>query len=135
MVDHLDIAASLLELIQAATDAPHLEIPTQKIWDDLDAVHHHRWLSESTQHADDNRQLVGVRIQSLAASHRARAALLKEQLRKASNEKIQIMKQAELERAQVDFDVRVATLQRAADSGDIRATPAVFGVIEIRRLA
>jgi hypothetical protein len=78
---------------------------------------------------------VGIRIQSLTASHRARKALLAEQLRKATNEKIQIMKQAELERAQVDFDVRVAALQRAADSGDIRATPAVFGVIEVKKSA
>ena len=94
-----------------------------------------RWLTQSTQHADDNRQLVGIRIQSLTASHRARTALLKEQLTMATNEKIQIMKQAELERARVDFDIRVTALQRAADSGDIRATPAVFGVIEIRRPA
>ena len=78
---------------------------------------------------------MGVRIQSLTASHRARKALLEEQLTKATNEKIRVMKQAELERAQVDFDVRVAALQRAADSGDIRATPAVFGVIEVRRFA
>ena len=49
------------------------------------------------------------------------------------NDKIRVMKQAELERAQVDFDVRVAALRRAAESGDIKATPAVFGVIEVRR--
>lgn len=135
VVGQSDVAANLLDLIQTSTDALHLEMPAQQIWDDLDAVHHHRWLTESTQHADDNRQLVGIRIQSLTASHRARRALLEEQLRKATNEKIQIMKQAELERAQVDFNVRVAALQRAADSGDIRATPAVFGVIEVKKSA
>lgn len=133
VVDHAEVAASLLELLQASSDATHLELPAQGVWDDLDTVHHQRWLSESTQHADDNRQLVGVRIQSLTASHRARKALLEEQLTKSTNEKIRVMKQAELERAQVDFDVRVVALQRAADSGDIRATPAVFGVIEVRR--
>lgn len=133
VVEHPEVAASLLELLQASSNAPHLELPAQSVWDDLDTVHHQRWLSESTQHADDNRQLVGVRIQSLTASHRARKVLLEEQLTKATNEKIRVMKQAELERAQVDFDVRVVALQRAADSGDIRATPAVFGVIEVRR--
>ena len=133
VVDQPDVATNLLDLIQVSTDAPHLEIPAQQVWDDLDSVHHHRWLAESTQHADDNRQLVGIRIQSLTASHRARKSVLEEQLRKATNEKIQIMKQAELERAQVDFDVRVAALQRTADSGDIRAKTTIFGVIEIRR--
>jgi hypothetical protein len=45
------------------------------------------------------------------------------------------MKAAELERAMVDFNVRVAALKRAAESGDIKASPAVFGVLEIRRKA
>jgi ATP-dependent helicase HepA len=96
-------------------------------------VHHQLWLRESTQHAEDNRQLVGVRIQSLTASFTARRALLEEQVGRATNDKIRVMKQAELERAQVDFDVRVAALRKAAESGDIKATPAVFGVIEVRR--
>jgi hypothetical protein len=135
VVEQPDIAANLLDLLQTSTDASHLEMPAQQVWDDLDSVHHHRWLTQSTQHAEDNQQLVGIRIQSLTASHRARKALLAEQLIKATNEKIQIMKQAELERALVDFDVRLAALKRAADSGDIRATPTIFGVIEIRRPA
>lgn len=135
VVEQSEIAANLLDLIQTSTDAPNLEMPAQQVWDDLDSVHHHRWLTQSTQHAEDNRQLVGIRIQSLTASHRARKALLAEQLIKATNEKIQIMKQAELERAQVDFDVRLTALKRAADSGDIRATPTIFGAIEIRRPA
>jgi hypothetical protein len=97
-------------------------------------VHHQRWLTESTQHAEENRQLLGIRTQSLTASHRARIALLEEQLRNATNEKIQKMRQAELDRAQVDFHVRVTALQKAADSGDIRANAAVLGVIEIKRL-
>ena len=128
-----DIASNLLELLQTALDAPELELPSQQVCDDLDAVHHQRWLSASTEHAEDNRQLVGVRIQSLTASHRARGVLLEDQIARATNEKIRLMKQSELGRAQVDFDSRIAQLSRAADSGDIRATPAVFGVVEVRR--
>ena len=127
------IAEALLDVLATATDAPELEIPAQHVWDELDAEHHQRWLSESTQHAEDNRQLVGVRIQSLTASFSARRALLADQVSKATNDKIRLMKQAESERAQVDFDVRIAALRKAAESGDIRATPAVFGVLEVRR--
>jgi ATP-dependent helicase HepA len=75
----------------------------QQVWDDLDAVHHQQWLGESDEHAEDNRQLVGVRIQSLTSSHRARSTLLEEQIGRATNDKIRVMKQAELGRAQVDF--------------------------------
>lgn len=133
VVTNPDIASNLLTLLQISLDAPELELPSQQVWDDLDAVHHQRWLSASTEHAEDNRQLVGVRIQSLTASHRARRSLLEDQIARANNDKIQLMKQSELGRAQVDFDSRIAQLSRAADSGDIRATPAVFGVLEIRK--
>lgn len=127
------LAEALLEVLPSAVDAPELEVPAQQVWDDLDAVHHQLWLSESTQHAENNRQLVGVRIQSLTASFTARRALLEEQISRATNDKIRVMKEAELERAQVDFDIRTADLREAAESGDIRATPTVFGVVDVRR--
>lgn len=127
------LADALLDLLPSAVDAPGLALPAQQVWDDLDKVHHQLWLREATQHAEDNRQLVGVRIQSLSASFTARRALLNEQISRATNEKIRLMKQAELERAQVDYDVRVGALKMAAESGDIKATPAVFGILEVRR--
>jgi ATP-dependent helicase HepA len=123
----------LLEILPLAIDAPELEPPEKQVWDDLDSVHHQVWLAESTQHSEDNRQLVGMQIQSLTASFTARRALLAGQISSTANDKIRIMKNAELDRAQVDFDVRIASLRKAAESGDIRATPAVFGLIEVRR--
>ncbi|NMF98956.1 SNF2-related protein [Aromatoleum toluolicum] len=135
VTDDVAVADSLLELLQAATDAPLLELPSQQVWDQLDAIHHRRWRAESTQHAEDNRQLVGVRMQSLTASFAARRALVESQIGRATNDKIRVMKQAELERAKVDFDARMAALRRSAESGDIRAAPAVFGILEVRRPA
>lgn len=127
------VAAVLLDLLPVASDAPDLATPTQQVLDELDAVHHPRWLAQATQHSEDNRQLVGVRIQSLSASFKARKALLDDQLRRATNDKIRLMKGAELERATVDFNSRVAELRQAAESGDIKASLAVFGVLEVRR--
>ncbi|MGQ3053669.1 MAG: helicase-related protein [Roseateles sp.] len=127
------VASELLELLPLSADASDLELPSQRILDELDAVHHQHWLAESTQHSEDNRQLVGVRIQSLTASFGARRSMLEDQIQRATNDKIRVMKAAELERATVDFDVRVAELRRAAESGDIRAALSVFGVLQVRR--
>lgn len=129
------VAEALLELLKGAADEPDVEVPSQQVWDELDSVHHQLWLAKSTQHSEDNRQLVGVRIQSLTASFTARKALLEEQIGRATNDKIRVMKQAELERGQVNFDMHIAALRQAAESGDIRATPAVFGILEVRRPA
>lgn len=129
------ITNALLELLPAAIDASELKVPSQRVLDELDVIHHQLWMTRSTQHAEDNRQLVGVRIQSLTASFNARRATLEEKILYATNDKIRVMRNAELERARIDFDVRIESLHRAAESGDIRATPAIFGVIDIRRQA
>ena len=135
VVENSSVAARLLDLLQTAVDAPELDLPNPKVWDDLDAVHHQLWLKEATQHSADNRQLAHIRIQSLSASHKARRALLEDQIAKATNQKIQLMKESELARAQADYDRRITDLNRAADSGDIRAIPTVFGVIEVTTAA
>jgi superfamily II DNA or RNA helicase len=135
VADDPKVASVLLQLLPAAIDAPELEPPTQQTCDGLDNVHHQQWLAEATQHAEDNRQLVGVRIQSMSASFSARRALLEDQIRNATNDKIRLMKQAELDRARSDFNLRLEALRKAANSGDIKATPAVFGILEIRRSA
>ena len=133
VVANEQVASVLLELLQQCSDAVDLEAPPQQVLDELDLVHHQHWLTQSTQHAEDNRQLVGVRIQSLTASFVARKAVLEEQAQRVTNDKIRVMKTAELERATVDFDVRIAALHRAAESGDIKASAAVFGILEVRR--
>ena len=124
------LGSQLLEYLRDVEPAEDAELPEQGIFDALDAAHHRRWLSATTEHAEDNRQLVGVRIQSLTASQQARRALLDGQLAKATNDKIRTMKRAELERANADFDHRVRQLRQAAESGDIKATPIVFGVLQ-----
>lgn len=129
------VSTSLLELLPTAQTAPNLSLPDQEVLDSLDSIHHRLWLAAATGHAEDNRHLIGIRIQSLNASHRARRALLERQIAQATNDKIRIMKQAELERAESDFKCRVAALKIAETSGDIRATPIVFGIIEIGRKA
>ncbi|OPF63097.1 DEAD/DEAH box helicase [Hydrogenophaga sp. H7] len=133
VVSDVQVASALLELLPFSSDAQDLEGPAQHVLDELDAVHHQQWLTQSTQHSEDNRQLVGVRIQSLTASFGARRTLLEDQIRRATNDKIRVMRTAELERATVDYGVRVADLRLAAESGDIKAAPAVFGVLEVKR--
>jgi hypothetical protein len=130
-----ELSDGLLALLPFGVDAPTLELPCQADFDELDAVHHRRWLSATTVHAQDNRQFVGVQVQSLTASHRARQAQAEEQVARATNDKIRVMKQSVLDRLQPDFERRIKTLELAAQSGDIHASPVLFGAIEIRRPA
>jgi hypothetical protein len=122
---------ALLALIHTATEAQSVSLPPQTEFDALDAQHHAKWTAAQANHIAANRQMVEHRVQSLTVSHQARCKAIEDQIVRASNEKIQLMKQSELARANADFNQRMAELQQTANSGDIRATTVVFGTIAV----
>lgn len=91
--------------------------------------------AEQADHIAANQQLADHRIQSLSVSHRARVKTLEDQLAKATNEKIRVMKQGEMARANADFERRLAELKQAGSTGDVRAAPVMFGTIRVREVA
>jgi ATP-dependent helicase HepA len=68
------------------------------------------------------------RIHSLTVSHTARRAVIADQLARATNDKIRVMKQSELARAEADFVRRREELEKAAGAGDIQATRWCLGL-------
>lgn len=101
--------------------------------DALDLRHYAKWAEAQALHIADNQQLVELRAQSLNVSHRARCKAIEDQLAHATNDKIRLMKESELARAQVDFERRMEELSRAAATGDIRVAPVAFGSIVIAK--
>lgn len=124
---------AMMTLLSKATDAPEGAASDMTQFDALDARHHGKWSAAQANHIAGNRELVEHRIQSLIVSHSARCTLLEDQLAVATNDKIRLMRQGELTRAKADFERRLAELQRAAESGDIHATPVVMGVLTVRK--
>ena len=122
---------ALHTLLQSAAETEHSKLPPQAEFDALDAQHHSKWTAAQANHIADNRQQVAHRIQSLTVSHRARCKAIEDQVARATNDKIRLMRQSELNRANVDFNRRMEELQRAAGSGDIHATAVLFGTITV----
>ena len=127
------LESSLLTLLQSAAETEHNKLPPQAEFDALDAQHHSKWTAAQANHIADNRQQVEHRIQSLTVSHRARCKAIEDQVARATNDKIRLMRQSELARANADFNRRMEELQRAAGSGDILATAVLFGTIGVKR--
>jgi ATP-dependent helicase HepA len=124
---------ALLTCLQAATDAEETTLPSEGSIGRLDAQHHAKWIAAQANHIAENRQQVEHRIQSLRVSHRARCNAIEAQITRASNDKIRLMKQSELGRAEADFKQHMEELQQAASSGDIHATAILFGTISVRK--
>ena len=121
---------TLLLLLQSALEIAG-DIPSPADFDALDAQHHLKWTAAQANHIAENRQLVEHRIQNLTVSHRSRCKVIEDQIARATNDKIVLMKQSELSRANADFNRRMGELQSAASSGDIHATEVLFGIITI----
>ena len=126
------VEVRLLALLQSATEAECATHLPQADFDTLDAQHHTKWTGAQANHIAENRQQVEHRIQSLTVSHLARCKAIEDQIACATNDKIQLMKQSELSRANADFSRRMEELRRAASSGDIHATAVLFGTITAR---
>lgn len=127
----LAVEEKLFSLLQIATTRDG-ELLDNREFDRLDEQHHSKWVAAQANHIAENRQQVEYRIQSLTVSHKARCKALENVIDRATNDKIRLMKQSELGRANADFNRRMQELEQAAQSGDIYAMPVVFGTIKVR---
>jgi hypothetical protein len=123
----------LLSILQRAASHPGGALLSSDERQALDQRHHVKWATAQAAHIADNEQFVEHRIQSLTVSHRARCKAVEDQLARATNERIRVMREGELARAQADFDRRMEELTRAAATGDIRVAPVVFGSIVVTK--
>ncbi len=128
-----ELAEELMSLMPGAEEARPAVSKGDVAMDDLDAIHYRKWTKARVDHIAANREIVEHRIQSLTASHAARCKQLEDRIAEATNEGIRRMKQSELDRANVDFKLRLRELGEAAESGDIDATPVVFGTLGVMR--
>jgi len=126
-----EIEAKLFSLLHDALPVEESALPAQAVFDPLESRHHQRWRDTLANHKEANQQLVDYRLNSLTASTKARLRQVKDQLGKATDEKIRIMKQAELDRIKADYSRRKEKLEAAKETADIRAEAVAFGVVEV----
>ena len=133
VADDAEIEQRLFSLLQSAKTHPNGPLTSPAEFDPLDAQHHAKWSAARANHEAENRQLVEYRTHSLTVSHQARCKAIEDQLNRATNDKIRLMKQSELDRANADFTRRIELLNQAASSGDIHASPVLFGQLVVKR--
>ena len=112
----------------SSSDLEDIDLPA---WDELDAQHYRLWVNARAKHRQRTQELAEYRRESLSTSHRARIVLLEEQFRQATNEKIQKMRQAQIDTAEADFARRIQDLSISMERADIIASPVAYGLIDI----
>ncbi len=108
-----------------------IDVADLAIWDDLDDQHHTLWFEARTNHQRRTEELTEYRRESLATSHRARIALLEEQLTQTTNEKIQKMRESQIAAADTDYARHIQELDIAVERAEVTAGPIAYGVIQV----
>lgn len=98
----------------------------------LEQYHYRLWLDKRAEHIEQVRQQVTSKMNSLHTTHNARIAILRDQLAANNDEKIQRMKQSQIETANRDYHQHIEQLELAAEKADILAEAVAFGILEIR---
>lgn len=129
---NLDLSAKFLEYLERGEAIETGPSPIeQSDIDALDVQHHALWTTARLEHISQNLELVRFRRESLKTSHAARIAVLNEQISKATNDKIRLMRKSQLESAENDFARRMAELEQAENQAEITAHPVAFGLMVV----
>ena len=128
-----ELTPHLSHLLEKAADAPPDEPGKNStpVWDELDAQHHALWSEARANQQQQTQELAAYREESLSTSHQARLALLQEQLEQTSEEKLQRMRQAQIDAAEADYERRIQDLDNAVERADIIAEPVAHGVLTV----
>lgn len=127
------LTSQLAQMLERSVDGPAVS-PSQQntnAWEALENQHYSLWSNARTKHRKLNEELVEYRRESLSTSHKARMALLEEQLKQSSNDKIIKMRQSQISAAEADYARRIQELDMAIEQADVIASPVAYGVIHV----
>ena len=127
------VTEHLSRLLESAVDCQNaLPVGTDvSVWDGLDVQHYGLWNDARARHRHQIQKMAEYRLESLSTSHRARLALLGDQLSLATNDKIQRMRRSQIAAAEADYARRIQELGIAVERADIVAGPVAYGVIQV----
>jgi len=127
------LTRKLSKILETAKSLPTegVDLPGPKVWDGLDAEHHRMWSEARNRHQRRTQELAEYQRESLKTSHRARTALLEEQLNQTINEKIQKMRRSQIAAAEADYARRIQDLDIAVERADITTGAVAYGTINI----
>jgi ATP-dependent helicase HepA len=129
------LSGAMLQLMEQASSVSSVQAITAEEEHQLEDVHYRMWCSARATHIEEIAMMAASRLASLETSHRARMALIEDQLHAASDSRILRMRESQLETARKDYERREVEIKNAAQQGDIIAEPVAFGVLVVRGAA
>ena len=125
LVPHLN---DLLERAENG-DTQGSQAPIQK--EALEKTHQRLWAEARDKHRERTRALADYRKESLLTSHQKRVMLLEDRIAQATDPRIQLMRQSELDNAESDYRRRIQVFDEAMAKADVTAEPVAYGILDV----
>lgn len=100
-------------------------------WGNLNTEHQHKWLREKDAFIEKSKKIIAFKKQSLSSNYRNQKLSLEAIIKDSSDEKIIIMKKAQLENATAIYNRKVKELEESLEKVDITFKPLVYGILEV----
>ena len=135
IAEHPAITERLAELLKVASDCAELHASpvSGELADKLECQHHALWQEAQQNHKRRNQELVEARRKNLMTSHKARVAILQDQIENSSHEKIARMRTAQIAKAEDEYVRRLQSFDMAVERSDIETQPVAYGFIRVRK--
>jgi superfamily II DNA or RNA helicase len=131
VVEDPTVAAAFMDVFTTAEDASDVAPPDPAAIEGLEGWHHELWTRRRAAHIAEAAEIARFRRDSLEASHRARVAILEEQLAGASEDRIRRMRAGQLARANADRQEALEGLASAEQRADILPRRVASGTLKV----
>lgn len=131
VVEEATVGAAFMDIFATATDASDVAPPDSMAIEGLESWHHELWTRRRAAHVAEAAEIARFRRDSLEASHRARVAILGEQLASASEDRIRRMRIGQLARANADRQEALEGLAAAERRADILPRRVASGTLRV----
>lgn len=101
----------------------------ESLWEKIESLHHNLWDCELQKHRINSSELINYKLGTLATAHQSRISFIRDMIRKSTNTKIRMMREAELRNANADFEQRKRHLEQTMEKVDIVASKLAYGII------
>ncbi|QUT05555.1 hypothetical protein KFK14_21770 [Sphingobium phenoxybenzoativorans] len=125
------VSAAFTDVFATARDTSDVGLPGAAVIEGLEGWHHELWTSRRAAHIAEAGEIARFRRDSLEASHNARIAILEEQLRLVSEDRIRRMRLGQLARASADHREALDNLAAAERRADILPRRVAAGILRV----
>ena len=100
-------------------------------WDEMDRLHYEKWQREKSEYVMTVKNECNYRLEQAAHSFHQREAILRDQIKKAEDDKIKRMRISQLDKLTADFEKQKSRMEETIQHADIHTNLQVKGILHV----